>query len=234
MAQTKALGAFLAVWLTAGAASAAPLDITNISGVWQNPVGGLAVAGTGTSTITWGDGLAPDSGYSFAAAADILGATTGVPILLGVFTHFNEVIPVPNLTGVDLAFGFDTNGAPVLVAAVFPFAHNETPNLTGTSPADDDIVTITTPLVNIPITVGLDTYFFNLLGFSIDGGITVRQRVPVARGRVEHGGSLRAVDHRTGGRAGAAGALRHQPGGHCAPASPRPPLDISHGHCRDD
>ncbi len=172
MAQTKALGAFLAVWLTAGAASAAPLDITNISGVWQNPVGGLAVAGTGTSTITWGDGLAPDSGYSFAAAADILGATTGVPILLGVFTHFNEVIPVPNLTGVDLAFGFDTNGAPVLVAAVFPFAHDETPNLTGTSPADDDIVTITTPLVNIPITVGLDIYFFNLLGFSIDGGIT--------------------------------------------------------------
>jgi hypothetical protein len=172
MAQKQALGAFLAVWLTAGAVSAAPLDITNISGVWQSPVGGVAVTGTGTSTITWGDGVAPDSGYSFAAAPDILGATTGVPILLGVFTHFNEVIPVPNLTGVDLAFEFDTNGVPVLVSAVFPFAHDETPNLTGTTPADDDIVTITTPLVNIPITVGLDTYFFNLLGFSIDGGVT--------------------------------------------------------------
>jgi hypothetical protein len=58
------------------------------------------------------------------------------------------------------------------VAAVFPFAHNETPNNTGTSPADDDIVTITTPLVNIPIVVGTDVYYFNLLGFSTNGGGT--------------------------------------------------------------
>ena len=58
------------------------------------------------------------------------------------------------------------------MAVVFPFAHNETPNTTGTSPADDDVVTITTPLVNIPVVVGTDLYFFNLLGFSIDGGVT--------------------------------------------------------------
>jgi hypothetical protein len=91
--------------------------------------------------------------YSFAAAADVLGVATGGPILLGAFVHFNEVIPVPNLSGVDLNFEFDTNGVPALVSAIFPFVHNETPNNTGTSPADDDIVTITTPLVNIPITV---------------------------------------------------------------------------------
>ena len=172
MARITALGAFLAAWLAAAPALAGPIDITSITGVWQNPVGGVAVAGAGTSTITWGDGVAPDSGYNFLAAADIIGAATDVPILLGTFTHFNEVIPVPNLSGVDLAFQFDTNGAPALVAALFPFAHNETPNSTGTSPADDDIVTITTPLVNIPITVGTDVYFFNLLGFSIDGGGT--------------------------------------------------------------
>ena len=116
--------------------------------------------------------MAPDSGYSFAAAADMLGVATGVPILLGAFIHFNEVIPVPNLSGVDLNFEFDTNGVPALVSAIFPFAHNETPNNTGTSPADDDIVTITTPLVNIPIMVGTDTYYFNLLGFSTDGGVS--------------------------------------------------------------
>ena len=114
--------------------------------------------------------MAPDSGYLFAAALDILNAGIGVPLLMGEFTHFNEVIPVPNLTGVDLHFGFDTNGAPASVNAVFPFAHNETPNNTGTSPADDDIVTITTPIVNVPILVGTDLYFFNLLGFSVDGG----------------------------------------------------------------
>jgi len=84
------------------------------------------------------------------------------------------VIPVPNLSGVDLHFGFDTNGAPASVNAVFPFAHNETPNNTGTSPADDDIVTITTPIVNVPIMVGSDLYFFNLLGFSVNGGATIQ------------------------------------------------------------
>ena len=158
--------------LTTLPASAAPFDITNVTGVWQNPVGGTFVAGTGTSTITWGDGVPPDSGYRFVAAGDINNAAVGAPLLLGTFTHFNEVIPVPNLTGVDLDFGFDTNGAPATVHAVFPFAHDETPNTTGLSPFDDDIVTITTPIVNIPITVGTDTYYFNLLGFSIDGGAT--------------------------------------------------------------
>ena len=163
----------LALALAAVPAGAGPFDLTNISGTWHNPVGGTSVAGEGTSTITWGDGVAPDSGYQFVAGADILDAAIGVPLLLGEFTHFNEVIPIPNLTGVDLHFGFDTNGAPASVSAIFPFAHNETPNTTGGSPGDDDIVTITTPIVNVPITVGTDVYFFNLLGFSTDGGVTI-------------------------------------------------------------
>jgi hypothetical protein len=160
--------------LAAGEAGAGPFDLTNISGTWHDPVGGTSVAGEGTNTISWGDGVAPDSGYQFLAGADILGAPVGVPLLLGEFTHFNEVIPIPNLTAVDLHFGFDTNGAPASVNAVFPFAHNETPNTTGGSPGDDDIVTIATPIVNVPIMVGTDLYFFNLLGFSIDGGVTIQ------------------------------------------------------------
>jgi len=163
----------LAFALAAVPAGAGPFNLTNISGTWSNPVGGTSVAGEGTSSITWGDGVAPDSGYLFVAGADILGAAVGVPLLLGEFTHFNEVIPVPNLTGVDLDFSFDTNGVPGSVNATFPFAHNETPNNTGGSPGDDDIVTITTPIVNVPITVGTDLYFFNLLGFSTDGGTTI-------------------------------------------------------------
>jgi hypothetical protein len=163
----------LVLAVTAVPAGAGPIDLTGIIGTWHSPVGGSSVAGEGTSTITWGDGVAPDSGYHFAAGADIFDAVVGVPLLLGEFTHFNEVIPIPNLTGVDLHFGFDTNGLPVSVSAVFPFAHNETPNDTGGSPGDDDIVTITTPIVNVPIIVGTDLYFFNLLGFSIDGGVTI-------------------------------------------------------------
>ena len=57
--------------------------------------------------------------------------------------------PRPNLTGVDLDFGCDTIGVPASANAVFPFAHDETPNTTGMLPFDDDIVTITTPIVNI-------------------------------------------------------------------------------------
>ena len=166
------LASMLVFALAAVPAGAGPLDITSISGTWHNPVGGTSVSGEGTSSITWGDGVAPDSGYLFEPGADILGAAVGVPLLLGEFTHFNEVIPVPNLTGVDLHFGFDTNGVPAALSTMFPFAHDETPNTTGSSPADDDIVTITTPIVNVPILVGTDLYFFNLLGFSVDGGTT--------------------------------------------------------------
>jgi hypothetical protein len=171
---TRTIGSALTLVLTLAAlpAAAAPLDLTSIAGVWQNPVNGGAVAGEGTSLINWGDGAAPDSGYLFVAGVDILAAAVDAPLLLGTFTHYNEVIPVPNLTGVDLQFGFNTNGAPGAVNAAFAFAHNETPNNTGLSPADDDIVTITTPIVNIPIAVGLDVFYFNLLGFSIDGGLT--------------------------------------------------------------
>ena len=162
----------LGLALAAVPAGAGPFDLTNISATWENPVGGTSVTGEGTNSMTWGDGVAPDSGYLFTAGADILDALVGVPLLLGEFTHFNEVIPVPNLTGVDLNFSFDTNGVPGSVNSVFPFAHDETPNNTGTSPLDDDIVTITTPIVNVPILVGTDVYFFNLLGFSTDGGLS--------------------------------------------------------------
>jgi hypothetical protein len=165
---------FLAGFFTATvgvlAANATPLDITGITGVWQNQVGGLNVSGLGTSAITWGDGVAPDSGYTFAAAAGILSAPLGVPLFLGNFTHANEPIPIPNLSAVDLNFGFTTNGVPPAVGAFFHFAHDETPNTA--AGCCDDIVTITTPPVNVPISVGTDTYFFNLLGFSTDGGLT--------------------------------------------------------------
>ena len=177
-----AVSASFVLALTAAPATAGPIDITNITGNWQNPVGGNNVAGAGTAAITWGDGALPDSGYLFEPGADIFGAAVGVPLLLGTFTHFNEEIPLPALTSVDLDFGFDTNGVPASANGVFQFAHNETPNLTGSSPADDDIVTITAPIVNLPVTVGTDVYFFNLLGFSVDGGTTIENVFSSAEG----------------------------------------------------
>jgi len=154
-----------------GTATAGPLDITGITGIWTNPTGGLNMTGVGTSDVTWGDGTAPDSGYSFAGGANILSVPVGSAISLGEFTHHNEPIPAgTEITAIDFVLSFGTNGAPPTVSATFNFDHNETPNNTGTSPDDDDIVTITTPVVNAMITQGGDTYFFNLLGFSDDGG----------------------------------------------------------------
>jgi len=154
-----------------GTATAGPLNITGISGIWTNPTGGLNLAGVGTSDVTWGDGIAPDSGYSFVGGANILSVPVGSAISLGTFTHHNEVIPNGSaITAIDFLLSFGTNGAPPTVSATFNFDHNETPNNTGTSPADDDIVTITTAVVNAMIVQGSDTYFFNLLGFSNDGG----------------------------------------------------------------
>ena len=109
-------------------------------------------------------------------------------------------------------------------AASSTFAHNETPNLTGTSPADDDIVTITAPIVNLPITVGTDVYFFNLLGFSVDGGVDDRERVQLGRGRHQLGAPLRPADDRAGPGTGQPAALRRRVDGHRgahAPLAPR-------------
>lgn len=162
-----------AVIAMAAHAGAAPLNITGIAGTWVNAVGGLSVAGEGTSVITWGDGAPPDSGYSFTAAVDIIGVPLGIPFALGTFQHFNEVIPGGSgITSVDLDLAFNTNGLPVLVNALFTFNHDETDNIGG-PPLSDDIVTIIAPIVNIPITQGSDNYFFNLLGFSSDGGVTI-------------------------------------------------------------
>jgi len=156
-------------------ASATALDISSIAGIWDNPVGGLNLTGVGTSAITWGCcDLGPGSGYTFGAGAALNDVPAGVPLLFGTFTHTNNPIPSGSaITGVDLEFSFDTNGTPINVGPVtFFFNHNETPNTCSCSPGDDDIVTIVTPIVNVPITVGSNTFYFNLLGFSQNGGVT--------------------------------------------------------------
>ena len=176
--------------LFSGSSLAALLDINNIVGGWSNPVGGqnvviTNVAAQGTDTIRWGDGVAPDSGYDFTPGADINGVPLNTIFSLGTFVHHNEPIPAgSSITSVDYALSFSTNGVPSALSTTLQFAHNETPN--GDDPCADgtangagvningcaDIVTVTSAALNSLITVGSDTYFFNLLGFSTDGGAT--------------------------------------------------------------
>ncbi len=161
--------------------SASPLNITNIDGSWVNgnPAASITalsnVASPGTDSVRWGGtlgDLTSGSGYDLAPAADLIPVTLNSAFALGTFTHRNQPIGF-SITDIAYAFQFDTNGVPANFSDSFDFDHNETPNSTGTSPADDDIVTISSVNLNGLINVGLDTFFFNLLGFSADGGVTI-------------------------------------------------------------
>ena len=168
--------------LAVGTASAGPLNITNIEGSWLNGIPAANITAIsnapspGTDSVRWGGtvgNINTGSGYNFTPGTDLIPAVLSTPFALGVFTHINQPISF-SITGIDYAFQFDTNGIPTALADTFHFNHNETPNNTGTSPADDDIVTISQVSLNQLITVGTDTYYFNLLGFSQDGGATIK------------------------------------------------------------
>ena len=167
----KCATVLILVLVAAAPTSAAPLDIVDIEGGWLNvfPAANGAinnVAAQGTDTVRWpnpGDPL--QSGYNFTPAADIIGAPLGAPLLLGTFQHINQVI-FTSITSVEYAFSFTTNGLPNVLNDTFHFDHNETPN------PGDDIVTVSSVNLDQLIDVGGDQYFFNLLGFSTDGGMT--------------------------------------------------------------
>ncbi|HYN09940.1 MAG TPA: THxN family PEP-CTERM protein [Vicinamibacterales bacterium] len=171
--------------LSARPVLASPLDITNIIGQWQNAVGGpltLSNNQTGqlTDRIRWGEDLSGQpfgSGYDFTPGANILGVAVGTPFVLGTFTHHNQPITLgTEITAVQYAFQFSTNGAPGVLGTVLSFSHNETPNTppptcpVGTiGPYCADVVTIGAAFLGGPIIVGSEVYTFTLLGFSPDG-----------------------------------------------------------------
>jgi len=174
-----------ALSMLATRAGASPIVITNIVGGWQsaNPVANATitnVANQGADIVRWGATGSPstDSGYSFDPMDNPIGFVLGTPFALGVFTHFNQ--PIPNgsaITGIDYNFGFSTNGSPSSLSTVFHFDHNETPNVspcpTPSNNPCDDIVTVSSGALNSLIMVGSDQFFFNLLGFSTNGGSTL-------------------------------------------------------------
>jgi hypothetical protein len=158
--------------------SEAQISIALIDGDWTNPApGGLVTINNsgpagGLSTARWGGGAQP-SGYDFASTTTPFNAlTNGTPFSLGTFTHQNFPIPAgTSPTSIDLAL---TLGNIINVNTTFSFTHNETSNTQSpaTNPANNDLVTIANPIVNFPFTYAGDNYFFNLVGFSTDGGAT--------------------------------------------------------------
>lgn len=173
--------AFLAAAAWSTPVSASPLNITDISGGWQNAVNGPLTLldndpGQSTDRIRWGAWLPSEaSGYDFTPSSDLTGVTVGSAFVLGTFTHHNRTIPSgTDISAVQYALNFHTNGTPGALGTTLQFFHNETPNA-GTCPAGTigslcaDVVTIGAAFLGSVISVGSDIYTFTLLGFSPDG-----------------------------------------------------------------
>jgi PEP-CTERM motif len=184
-ARSVFLAAIVSV-VAASTASAAPLSISNILGDWSNAVGDVATIvnqpNQGTDTARWGAPVVQggnQSGYDFTPTAGAIAPVLGVPFSLGTFVHHNNPI-FGGITGIDYTLSLDTNGVPPSLSDTFHFDHNETPNSEPCpSPSGspcDDIVTISSLNLDSLITVGGDVFFFNLLGFSLDGGATINSQ----------------------------------------------------------
>jgi hypothetical protein len=161
-----------------GVANAVSIGFDLADGDWANavanPVGGTITivnsgATGGLSTARWGTSQGSgQSGYDFLSRTTPFSVLSDSgPFSLGTFTHVNFPITGTSLDTIDLNISL---GSIVSINAAFDIDHNETPN---TNPDPRDIVTITNPIVNEEFDFLGDSYFFNLLGFSQDGGNTI-------------------------------------------------------------
>lgn len=171
--------------LAAAPVHAANIFVNSVTGAWTNVIGGQNVTGVGTNVITWGDGVAPDSGYSFVGVAppptgpyDI-----GDVFSIGTFAHHNEPIPAgSSITGARLTVSaqLDIDGNPINGSFVYDFLHNETSNAIGQCPPGsvsvcDDIVTfVNNNALSTSFLIGGTLYTLNLTGFQV-GANTVQQ-----------------------------------------------------------
>lgn len=159
-------------------ASAATVEISSITGSWQNTVtaGGGTANGEGTSSITFGSGTSTPSGYDFAATATPF--TAGNPFDLGVFTHNNFVIFGGALQSADLLVNVmgTIDGTAFSLAPIFSFIHDETPNSTPCDPVGSTICPDVVSIANAQdlsevVTVGGEDFTVTIEGFSHDGSI---------------------------------------------------------------
>ena len=118
--------------LTASVAFAFPVNLTSVSGSFENAVGGSNVNGEGTSQIRWGySSGAGQSGYNFNGTSPLPQTILDSDaFVLGSLTHINKPVTGDGITGVDLAvnLGFDGFGDNGSSSGTFVFAHDETPN----------------------------------------------------------------------------------------------------------
>ena len=160
-------------------ANAEIFSIDTIDGDWSNAVPtdvDIVNSGLlgGLSTVRWGDpvsGGGSQSGYDFISynATPLNVESDGSLFLIGTFKHLNYQVWEPWLEGIDLDLSVEDIGI-FKATATFAIEHEETPNV---DVLVNDIVTIANPYINELFTYNGIDYYFNLFGFSQDGGSTV-------------------------------------------------------------
>ena len=174
--------------------AAVPIPVNLVDGDWQNAVpAGVTIvnsgAGGGLSTARWGIPFPPNtnqSGYDFLSATTPFNALSdGTPFALGTFTHHNFPITGTSLTSIDLLVNLGIGSPTVFSAATFDFTHNETPNNASpdSNPLNNDLVTLTNPFLNVNFSYLGNNYFFNLMGFSQNGGATISTAFSTVEGQ---------------------------------------------------
>lgn len=136
--KTFAIAAVAATFL-AGAANAAVVTVSSISGVWNSVLGGVNVAGVNTNNLSWGTG--GSSSYLFTPEA-VPFSPAASPFDVGLFTHFNQPIGSgSSITGasLDLTVAGDVDGQAFSLSSTSVFSHFETPNNTAPCPGGDSI-----------------------------------------------------------------------------------------------
>jgi hypothetical protein len=169
----------------AGSAHAGTVDVTGISGVWS-ATDPFASGGLGTDLIQWGTPAysgTGQSGYEFqAAATPMVDLDPETVFDLGTFTHHNNPIYGPTLTGatLDVAINLMVDGTSQQINTSFDFSHLESYNAAPTcangaangsgvnaNGCGDRVVATQNAGVSETIIVGNDEYVFVISGFMI-------------------------------------------------------------------
>lgn len=156
---------------------AGALTLSSVDGTWTGTTGGSNVifpsgvivtyGNLSEDQVRWGTGDDGQSGLGFTGAAS--GTTFGVGDVfeLGQLRHFNNPIisgtaASEAFLGVDLSFSDPTG---LNESFNFTFAIDETPNNTGTSPADDDIITFPSSYASETFNISGIDYTLQIHGF---------------------------------------------------------------------
>ncbi len=165
---------FLALTLIVSAANVPPalaLTLDQVTGTWQNVVGGTNInfPTVGTEVqVRWGTSVGyGQSGLGFAGSAPPqLTFDPEDAFMLGTLTHYNNPISGGTAaSSVQLVINLDFSVPEVNPSFTFTFNINETPNTTGDDWLDRDFIYFPSSFPTETFTIGDTIYTLKLLGF---------------------------------------------------------------------